>query len=43
MGRNIKGSDSIQLLPTLINFPANDSPDTVMYRALSVAKKLNLY
>lgn len=43
MGRNIKGSDSIQLLPTLINFPANDSPDMLMYGALSVTKKLNFY
>lgn len=43
VGRNTKGSDSIQPLSTLINFTANDSPDMLIYGALSVTKKLNFY
>jgi len=42
VGRNTKGSDSIHPLSTLINFTANDSPDMVMYGALSVTKKIEL-
>jgi len=42
VGRNTKGSDSIHPLSTLINFTAKDSPDMVMYGALSVTKKIEL-